>query len=335
MCNTSSHPQAMQAYRQMFEFTLPSQQRILMPMHLRGLRTFCLAAQYLSFKQTADTLCLTASAVSHQISDLEDELGVKLFTRRTRAISLTEKGAQFYEEVQPYLQAIDDAADRVRKNASQVPLLVQMPEFFASELLMPIVSEFSERHQEIDLKIECMDIGGDASSEADVNILLSRKEPEASRVEKLFPIRYIPACSRKLYNEWSRKGYSSIDAINVSTILLHKARPHAWSKWAKNAGVNNMKPKQIIFVDSMFALARAAERSAGIALVPMPVSKSWFDTGALVPLHDTDLVTEDYYWMALSESSKNPNAAEVFLKWMGESLQQYAGDMDELNSSVA
>lgn len=306
-----------------------------MPMQLRGLRTFCLAAQYLSFKQTADTLCLTASAVSHQISDLEEELGVKLFTRHTRAISLTDKGAQFYQEVQPYLQAIDAAADRVRKNAGRIPLKVQTPEFFASELLMPMISDFSDQHDDIDLKIECMDIGDDASSEADINILLSRKEPEGARVEKLFPISYIPACSRKLYNEWSRKGYSSIDAINVSTILLHKARPHAWSKWAKHAGVNNMKPKQIIFVDSMFALARAAERSAGIALVPMPVSKSWFDSGALVPLHKTDLVTEDFYWMALSESSKNLNAAEVFWKWIGKSLQQYAGDMDELDSSVA
>ncbi len=162
-----------------------------MPMQLRGLRTFCLAAQYLSFKQTADTLCVTASAVSHQISDLEEELGVKLFTRQTRAISLTDKGAQFYEEIQPYLQAIDEAADRVRKNASRVPLLVQMPEFFASELLMPVISEFSERHADIDLKIECMDIGDDSSTDADINILLSRNEPEGARVERLFPIRYI------------------------------------------------------------------------------------------------------------------------------------------------
>lgn len=304
-------------------------------MQLRGLRTFCLAAQTLSFKQAADKLCLTASAVSHQISDLETELGVKLFTRRTRAISLTDKGAQFYDEVQPYLQAIDEAAARVKKNANRVPLLVSMPEFFASELLMPMLSSFSDQHQDIDLKIESMDIGDESSSMADINILLSRNKPQAARVEKLFPIRYIPACSRALYNEWSRKGYSSIDAINVSTILLHKARPHAWNNWARHAGVNNMKPKQIIFVDSMFALARAAERSAGIALVPMPVSKAWFDSGALVPLHKTDLVTEDFYWMALSGDSKNVNAAEVFWKWISENLQQYGNAMDELNSSVA
>lgn len=306
-----------------------------MRMQLRGLRTFCLAAEYLSFKKTADKLCLTASAVSHQISDLETELGIKLFTRRTRAISLTDEGAQFYGEIQPYLQAIDDAADRVRLSASREPLLVRMPEFFASELLMPLLSKFSEQHEDIDLKIESMDIGDESSPLADINIVLTRNEPKAARVEKLFPIRYIPACSRALHNELVRKGYSSIDAINVSTILLHKARPHAWSKWARHAGVNNMKPKQIIFVDSMFALARAAERSAGIALVPMPVSKTWFDSGALVPLHKTDLVTDDYYWMALSESAKNSNAAKVFWKWIGENLHQYATGMDEPDSSVA
>jgi len=306
-----------------------------MRMQLRGLRTFCLAAHYLSFKQTADKLCLTASAVSHQISDLESELGIKLFERQTRAIALTDKGAQFYNEIQPYLQAIDAAAARVRENASREPLLVQMPEFFASELLMPLIGKFSDQHQDIDLKIESMDIGDDSNRQADINILLTRNEPTAARVEKLFPIRYIPACSRELHEEWVKAGINNIDAIKVSTILLHKARPHAWSNWARHAGVNNMKPKRIIFVDSMFALARAAERSAGIALVPMPVSKAWFDSGALVPLHDIDLVTDDYYWIALSESSKNSNAANVFWKWIGENLQQYAVGMDELNSSVA
>lgn len=304
-------------------------------MQLRGLRTFCLAAQTLSFKKAADKLCLTASAVSHQISDLEQELGVKLFARHTRAISLTDAGEQFHEEVQPLLLAIDKAATKVRKNADRIPLLVQMPEFFASELLMPVISDFSDRYPDIDLKIESMDIGDEGNESADINILLTRNKPEAARVAKLFPIRYIPACSRSLYSEWTRKGYSSLDAINVSTILLHKARPHAWSKWAKHAGIGNMKPKQIIFVDSMFALARAAERSAGIALVPMPVSKSWFDSGALVPLHDTDLVTEDFYWMALSKKSKNIHEAEIFWQWISAKLRPYASGMAEMNSSVA
>lgn len=307
----------------------------LMARLLRGLRTFCLAARHLSFKKAADELCLTASAVSHQISDLEADLGVRLFQRHTRSISLTDKGRELFEDIEPHLMAVEEATRRVRKNAARVPLLVQMPEFFTSELLMPIISNFSDLYQDIDLRIESMDTDGPMNPAADINIVLSRHRPAMSRVERLFPIRYIPACSRTLYEDWQKKGFSGIDAINVATILLHKARPHAWTRWARHAGISNMEPKQIIYVDSMFALARAAQQSAGIALIPMPVSKAWFDSGELVSLHDSVLVTEDCYWMALNDDSRNKNAADTFWKWIAKRLQQRIGDRDELTSTVA
>jgi len=88
-------------------------------------------------------------------------------------------------------------------------------------------------------------------------------------------------------------------------------------------------------VDSMFALARAAEQSAGIALVPMPVSKSWFESGALVPLHDSPLVTEDCYWMAMSDHAEQREVVATFWDWMLLNLQDHARTIDEFNSSVA
>ena len=61
--------------------------------NIRGLQAFCAAAQHLSFKEAANDLCLTPSAVSHQISELEDHLGAQLFKRSTRSIALTAEGA--------------------------------------------------------------------------------------------------------------------------------------------------------------------------------------------------------------------------------------------------
>lgn len=294
-----------------------------MPMQLRGLRTFCVAAEHLSFKKAADELCLTASAVSHQISDLETQLGTKLFARLTRSVALTDEGGLLYDEVRPCLTTIDQAAQRIKKRATREPLLVQMPEFFASELLMPIINGFSDLHQDIDLRIESMDINSEIDSSADINIMLSRNRPTAPVYQKLFPIRYVPACSKQLHNEWLRKGFTGLDSINVATILLHKARPDAWRKWANFAGIPNMKPKQFIFVDSMFALARAAEQSVGIALVPLPVSQAWFDSGALVPLHNSHLTSEDFYWMTLNDKTKNPGTAQIFWDWISENLRRY------------
>ena len=80
-----------------------------MVLPLRGLRTFCVAAERLSFKKASDDLYLTASAVSHQINDLETQLGIKLFERKIRSVVLTNEGEQLFEEILPALDTIDRA----------------------------------------------------------------------------------------------------------------------------------------------------------------------------------------------------------------------------------
>ena len=281
----------------------------------RGLRTFCTAAEHLSFKKAANELSLTPSAVSHQISDLEEDLGTKLFKRLTRSISLTQDGSHLYREINPYLRAIDDATTKIRKQNTRYPLLVQMPEFFASELLMPRMNEFSEVYPDIDLRVEGLGITDDPNPAADINIVLSRKTPNAIKVAKLFPIRYIPACSLEQKEKWELEGITELAAIKKATILLHKARPNTWEQWAENAGVAGLRPKKIIYVDSMFALSRAAEQGVGIALMPLPVSQDWFDSGSLVALHESHLVTEDYYWLILNGNS-NRKISLVFWHWL-------------------
>ena len=76
-----------------------------------------------------------------------------------------------------------------------------------------------------------------------------------------------------------------------------------------------LRPKKIIYVDSMFALSRAAEQSVGIALMPLPVSQDWFDSGSLVALHESHLVTEDYYWLVLNGNS-NRKISLFFWHWL-------------------
>ena len=281
----------------------------------RGLRTFCTAAEHLSFKKAANELSLTPSAVSHQISDLEEDLGTKLFKRLTRSISLTQDGSHLYREINPYLRAIDDATTKIRKQNTRYPLLVQMPEFFASELLMPRMNEFSEAYPDINLRVEGLGITDDPNPAADINIVLSRKTPNAIKVAKLFPIRYIPACSLEQKEKWELEGITELAAIKKATILLHKARPNAWEQWAENAGVAGLRPKKIIYVDSIFALSRAAEQSVGIALMPLPASQDWFDSGSLVALHESHLVTEDYYWLVLNGNS-NRKISLFFWHWL-------------------
>lgn len=163
--------------------------------------------------------------------------------------------------------------------------------------------------------IEGIGIVDDPHKDADVSVLLTRKTPKSRKISRLFPIRYVPVCSKKHYDKCQASG---IEIINSAPLLLHKARPDAWKHWAENAGVPEVKPEKIIFVDNMFALARAAEQGVGVALLPLPVSQDWINSGALVPLHDTHLVTEDFYWISINGASKLKKPALLFFQWMLE-----------------
>src|SRR5579863_8099564 len=92
------HPTTVAAARMM---------RLSRPPPTRNLRVFCVAARHRSFKLAADELHLTPSAVSHQMKELEEALGVRLFVRRPRSLDLTTAGATLRDEIEPLLTALD------------------------------------------------------------------------------------------------------------------------------------------------------------------------------------------------------------------------------------
>ena len=103
---------------------------------IRGLRSFCVAAKCLSFKHAASQLFLTPSAVSHQIKQLEDQLGTSLFQRNTRAIELTSAGKQFYQKVYPLITELETTIADFTNTQQNKTITISLPEFFASEIFV-------------------------------------------------------------------------------------------------------------------------------------------------------------------------------------------------------
>lgn len=280
---------------------------------IRGLRSFCIAAKCLSFKHAASQLFITPSAVSHQIKQLEEQLDIVLFQRNTRSIDLTEKGQQFYQAIQPIISELDTTIDEFTNEQQNKTIGISMPEFFASELFIPKLSEWAKLNPDINLKVETVKATEITKTTSDLSIVLASGKPNASKVHELFPIKYVAACNQQLYRQWHKSGF---DALKKVPLILHKSRPWSWHKWADQININDFNPMQIIQLDSMFGVARAAQQGMGIALIPLPMSKAWFEDNSLVKIFDHELITHDKYFLVQQDDIQNRPELTTFSKWV-------------------
>lgn len=292
--------------------------------HLRLLRAFCLAARHSSFKDAADRLALTPSAVSHQVKELEEQLGVSLFERRTRAVVLTPAGRQLLEDLEPALEALSAAIVRTARGAgARRQLSVVMPPFFASELFAPLLQDFHARHPNIDLQIDSSNPRPEQHPQySDLSVILAQQPPEDTGVEgvRLLPLQLVAVTSPQVAA--SMAGKHGGLAFENQTLIMHRHfRNDIWDGWAGRVGLDRERLKNVVEFDNMTAVARATERGGGIALMPELVCGPWFERGALVRLEGFDLNSnEAYYLVARCDDMARPEVS-AFTQWMIERFQ--------------
>jgi len=233
--------------------------------------------------------------------------------RKTRSIALTTEGKSLFDEIKHHFDAIDEATTSLISGNLRSTLFVQMPEFFASEIFLPRITEFSESNRNIDLHLNTLAAGEGISPTADLGIVLTGRRLDDKNAKRIFPIHYIPACSPALYEKLAPLDYEN---FLPDRILLHKARPRAWEMWAQDAGLTKIPTTQIMLLDSMFALIKAAEEGVGVALIPMPLSHSRFEKGTLVPLFKHTLKTEDYYNVIIQPNARNELSSQALGNWI-------------------
>ena len=284
---------------------------------LRGLRTFCLAARYASFQAAGDALSVTASAVSHQIKNLEQELGVELFDRGS-TLALTTEGKSLYEEAAPLIERLDAIAAKFKTRGQRSTVRVSVQPFFASELFVPRLKEFSAEHPDIDIRVSTSDETQEKHpADADISIRLFRKAPPDLLTDRLFPLRMVPAASPEFRDTLKVQRKKIVSAF---PIIVHETRPKAWSNWSAQSGIEVPAGTKVIRFDSMIAVVRAAERGLGAALVPVPMADGYFETGSLVRLFKQDLLADVSYFAACAADRAADPAVAALRDWIRKSF---------------
>lgn len=286
---------------------------------LRGLRTFCVAARYESFRIASEELFITASAVSHQIKSLEEELGEQLFDRNSRDLKLTETGQSLYEDVSPLIDQLNSVVAKVKTGAISSSIRISVQPFFATEYFVPRLREFTSEHPDIDIQVGTSDETTEKHpADADLSIRLFRSAPSDMPSNLLFPLRMVPAGSPEFKKQMTVK---TKKIVSEFPIIVHETHPKAWLQWANAAGIELPENNKVIRLGSTIAVLRAAQRGIGAALVPVPMGNLWFDEGSIVRLFKKELVADVSYYLVCKEDRAADNGVRRLRDWI---LQNFA-----------
>ncbi len=293
-------------------------QRRLPP--LNALKAFEAAARHLSFTRAADELFVTQAAVSHQIKALEDFLSLKLFIRRNRTLLLTEEGQAYFLELKDIFKNLQDATERLLARGSKGAITVATPPSFASQWLVPRISQFSQLFPDIDVRLKAIDFDeGFLTDDIDVAIYYGRGRWNGIQADKLHTEFLTPLCSPSLFQ--GSKPLKTLSDLKHH-VLLHDSSRAIWKMWLQHfkvAGVNvNQGP---VFSHSMM-VNQAAALGQGIALGNSVLAKPELDAGRLIMPFEEKLESRDAYYLVCHEGQAEMGKISAFRDWVMNLVQE-------------
>ncbi|WP_415183920.1 LysR substrate-binding domain-containing protein [Phaeovulum sp.] len=293
---------------------------------LNALRTFTTVARLGSFRAAAEALCVTQSAISHQIRNIETWFGTPLFEREGNRIRIFPHGEELARRLTLSFAEIDAACNRTRMQKTNQPLVIAAIPSVATCWLIPRLSRFRTAHPKVEFRIVYAMHGRDINFQ-DVHLafVFSQEKPTLPNVESQLFLegQCLPVCSPALLQKLDHPPKSATDFQRLG--LLHDCDTSGWTTWLAGLSDTNTtsgdKPLEgATFED--FNLLRAAVLSGqGVALCPMAMIRPDIDAGNLVQVSDR-MMKEGYDYYLLSATSAEPlvnRQAQVFRDWaMGE-----------------
>ncbi len=256
-------------------------------MHLppfKGVLALEVIARLGSVSKAADELNLTVSAVSHQIANLEDFVGCKLFERSPRGLSLTAVGARFQRDVSGALDLIANAAQQASSAEAVEELRIHATPTFASLWLMPRLPAFRAAHPDIRVQLSASHAESDFSrADIDLDIRYGIATWTNLHVETLFTEQVIPMICPRLK-----------ETLNIRTpaelldqeLIFSTVNVVQWPRWFAAQGVTVSPSRYALSFDRAYMVIDAAIQGLGVALDSNKMAEPALRRGDLVPVFD-------------------------------------------------
>ena len=276
--------------------------------HLTWFRAFEAAARRLSFTAAAEEIGMTQSAVSQHVKSLEMRLGVALFIRLPRGLSLTDEGRKLLPQVGAALDMLAAAARTFDTTPTEDTLTIATSVSVAQWIIAPHLAEFTKRAPHVRLRFLSTIWPDDFQAiRAYVEIPFGSEKQVGQNAVLLTPNRLIALKSPTVAGD-----------LKVLPLIESVGTSDGWRSWKHAVGGD---PRPSIFVDSYGAALNMAVHGNGVALVSELLAGHVLQTGQLVRAHAAYAPCNEGYYLRINEAEPT---AVLFRDWL---MQRLAMDL--------
>lgn len=283
---------------------------------LNSLRLFEAAARLLSFKNAAEELLLTPSAVSHGIQSLEEWLGAPLFLRTTKGLVLSEAGNIYIPVVRQALELLASGSAAIVNKHRLGQLSISVAPTFGARWLLPRLHRFRERHPDIHIVIDTSHERAELSdSGVDLAIRMGRGNWQGVVADRLIAEELVPVCAPSIYDR-----VRDLADIEQSPLIHTTRASEDWVVWAKETGRAAPDPAKGLRFDTIHMAFQAASQGLGVAIGRKPLVNAELAAGSLVEVWEP-VFSNTSYWLVGAESRADDPRTLAFRSWI---LQEVA-----------
>jgi LysR family glycine cleavage system transcriptional activator len=290
---------------------------------LAALRAFEAAARLSSFRAAGDELCVTHSAVSHQVKLLERELGAPLFWRKGRRVELTEAGATLFPVLNDAFARIGETAARIREQGASGDLTVQVYVTVASRWLLPRLHHFEAANPDLYLRLSTSHRSWSFDAE-NVDIGMIYAEPPLDPGLAWWPLfrAKLVAVASPATARGGMGLRQPAELVNHRLLGVDTAEAD-WAQWLEAMGLGPLVKRRGPLFDSYLLALEAAIDGQGLALVPDFLAEADLRSGRLVEPFASRVPQRGGWHLVCRKERQGDRRIARFLDWL---LAEVAAD---------
>ena len=287
---------------------------------LNALKAFEASARLQSITLAAKELHVTHGAVSRQVKQLEEHLGIALLSKDGRGIKLTDAGTRLYTASNEAFRQIHVSCVDIRRQTQQAPFVLACPGSLLARWLIPRLEQL--QHDLPDLRLQVITSTGDDNtlqqSDADASLVfLDQACPDTMHAYILDTERIGPVLS-PLYQQASKLRTATAAQLLNEPLLFTRSRQQAWPQWAQAQQLAITDLRYAQGFEHLYYLLEAAVAGLGVAIAPEHLVRNDIANGRLIA--PWGFVETSAKLVLLTRKNQHTQRAQQLAQWLIDSL---------------